>query len=202
MMVPRHPHLGRRRLPPEVAVSSGQIAVIAATTTLVGATSPLQIARSAPEPLIPVPLRHRAMVMRQHQCRLLQHRHHLGRHHLSLEVAASSGQTALIAAMTTPVGATSLLRTAKFAPEPSMPAPLHHRALVMRQPQCRHLQHHRRRLRRLRHRRSQRHRRDLHSHQSIATRTQLRRSCAQVAMCAPIVAATLALAHDAGLSEA
>jgi len=125
MMVLRRPHLGQHHLPPEVAVNSGQIAVIAATTALVGATSPQQTARSAPAALTPVPLRHRAMVMRQRQRQLLQHR--------------------------------------------------------------------------LRLRRSQCHRRDLPSRQSIATHTQLRHSFAQVALCAPIVAAILALAHDAGL---
>jgi len=121
-MVPRHPHLGRRHLPQEVAANSGKIAVIAATTTPVGATSLLQIATSAPEPLMSVPLRHRA-VARQHQ----RHRH-LGQHHLPLEDAANSGRTVAIAATTTPVGATSLLQTAKFAPEASTPVPLHHRA--------------------------------------------------------------------------
>jgi len=125
---------------------------------------------------------------------VLRHPHHLGRRRLPPEVAANSGQIAVIAVTTAPVGATSLLRTAKFALEPSTPVPLRHRAMVMRQPQCRFLQHHQRRLH---HRRSQRHR-----HQSIATRTQLRHSCAQVAMCAPIVAATLALARDAGVLEA
>jgi len=124
-------------------------------------------------------------------------RHHLlGRHLLPLEVAANSGQTVPIAAMTTPVGATSPLRTAKFAPELSMPVQLRHRAMVMRQPQYQPLQHHQRR-----HRRSQRHRQD-HCQRSIATRTQLRHSCAQVVQCAPIVAATLALARDAGVLEA
>jgi len=123
MMVPHHPHLGRRHLPLEAAANSGQTAVIAATTTPVGATSPLQIARPAPELLMPVPLRHRAMVMRQH------HRHHHpGRHHLPPEVAANSGQIVAIAATTTPVGATSLLQIAKFAPELSTSAPLRHRA--------------------------------------------------------------------------
>jgi len=121
MMVLRHPHLGQRHLPPEVAADSGKIAVIAATTTPVGVTSPLQIARSAPDLLMPVPLRHRA-VARQHQ------HHHLGQHHLPLGVAANSGQTVAIAATTTPVGATSLLQIAKFAPEASTPVPLHHRA--------------------------------------------------------------------------
>jgi len=126
MMVLRRPHLGQHHLPPEVAVNSGQIVVIAATTALVGATSPQQIARSAPAALTPVPPRHRAMVMHQHQRqrRLLQHR--------------------------------------------------------LRRSQCR--------------------RRDLPSHQSIATHTQLRHSFAQVALCAPIVAAILALAHDAGVA--
>jgi len=122
-------------------------------TTLVGATSPLQIARSAlepaMEPLMPAPLRHRATVMRQH--------HHLGRRHQHLEVAANTEQTVAIAAMTTLVGAISLLRTAKFAPEPSMPVPQRRRAVVMRQPQCRLLQHPRRRLR---HHQSRRHRQD------------------------------------------
>jgi len=57
MMVPRHPHLGRRHLPPEVAANSGQTVAIAATTTPVGATSLLQIAKCAPEPSMSVPLR-------------------------------------------------------------------------------------------------------------------------------------------------
>jgi len=130
----------------------------------------------------------------------------LGRRRLPPEVAANSGQIAVIAVTTAPVGATSLLRTAQFALEPSTPVPLRHRAMVMRQPQCRFLQHHQRRLRHHRyhhrcHHRSQRRRQD-HSQQSIATRTQLRHSCAQVALCAPTVAATLALARDAGVSEA
>lgn len=123
MMVPHHPHLGRRHLPPEVAANSGKTAGIAARTTPVGATSLLEIARPAPEPLMPVPLRHRAMVARQHQCH-----HHLGQHHLPLEVAANSGQTVAIAATTPPVGATSLLQIARPAREPSTPLPLHHRA--------------------------------------------------------------------------
>merc|ERR1719336_1865217 len=59
-------------------------------TTLVGATSPLQIVRSAlepaMEPLMPAPPRHRATVMCQH--------HHLGRRHQHLEVAANTGRTA------------------------------------------------------------------------------------------------------------
>jgi len=126
MMVPRRPRLGRHRLPLEAAANSGQIAVIAAKTTAVGATSLLQTARSAPEALMSVPLRHRAVVMRQHQC--LQHHHRLGRHRLPLEVAANSGQTVAIAATTTPVGATSLLQIAEFAPELSMPVPLRHLA--------------------------------------------------------------------------
>jgi len=122
MMVPRHPHLGRRHLPPEVAANSGKIAVIAATTTPVGATSLLQIARPAPDPSMPVPLRHRAVAC-QHQ-----RRHHPALHHLPLEVAANSVQTVAIAARTTPDGATSLLQIAKRAPEASTPVPLHHRA--------------------------------------------------------------------------
>merc|ERR1712045_1056206 len=197
---PAHPHLGRRRprLPQEVAANSGQIVLIAAMTTQVGATSPLQIARPALEPLTPVPLRQRATVMRQLRCRLLQRHHHLGRHHQHLEVAANTGQIVPTAAMTTPDGAISPLRTARSAPEPSMPVLQRHRAVVMRQPQFRFLQHPQRRLR---HHQPQRHRQD-HSQQSIATRTQLRHSCARVAMRAPIVAATLALAHDAGVLEA
>jgi len=123
MMVLRHPRLGRRHLPLEVAANSGQIALLVATTTQVGATSLLQTARYVPEPLMPVPLRHRAMVMRQHQCRLLQRHHHLGRH--------------------------------------------------------------------------------LHSLRFIATRTQRRHSCVQVAVYAPIVVAMLVCAHDAwGISVA
>jgi len=118
MMVPRRHHLGRHRLPLEVAANSGQIAVIAATTTPVGATSLLQIARPAPEPLMPVLLRHRAVVMCQR----------LGRHRLPLEVAADSEQIVAIAATTTPVGATNLLQIAESAPELSMPVPLRHLA--------------------------------------------------------------------------
>jgi len=167
MMVPRHPHLGRLHLPLGVAASSGKIALIVATTTRVGATSLLQIVRSALEPLMLVPLHHHAVVMRQHQCRVLQRHHHLGRCHLPPEVAANSMQIAPIAATTTPVGATSLLQIATFVPEPSMPAPLRHRAMVMRRHQCRLLQHQCRllqhRQRRRRHHRSQRHRRHLHS---------------------------------------
>jgi len=132
MVVPRHPRLGRRHLPPEVAVNSGQIALIAAMTTLVGATSPPQIARSAPEPLMPVHLRHRAMVMHQRQCRLL-HRHRLLQLHRL------------------------------------------HRSHLLGQ----HL-----------------------TQRSIATPTRLRHSCAQAAICALIVDATLALARDAGVMEA
>jgi len=170
-------------------------------TTLVGATSPLQIARPALEPLTPVPLRQRATVMRQLRCRLLQRHHHLGRHHQHLEVAANTGQIVPTAAMTTPDGAISPLRTARSAPEPSMPVLQRHRAVVMRQPQFRFLQHPQRRLRHHRsHHRSQRRRQD-HSQQSIATRTQLRHSCARVAMRAPIAAAMLALARDAGVCE-
>merc|ERR1740121_2032524 len=59
-MVRRHPHLGRRHLPPEVAANSGQTVAIAATTTPVGATSLLQIAKFAPEASTPAPLHHRA----------------------------------------------------------------------------------------------------------------------------------------------
>jgi len=132
---------------------------------------------------------------------------HLGRHHLPPEVAANGGQTVAVAARTTPVGATGLPRIAKFAPEPSIPVPLRHRAMVMRQPQRRILQRHQHRRR---HRRSQRHRhghrqghrQDLQSQRSIATRTQLHNSCVQAAMCAPIVAAFLALARDSGLLKA
>jgi len=61
MMVLRHPRLGRRHLPPKVAANSGKVAVIVAATAPVGATGLLQTARSAPEPLMPVPLRHRAI---------------------------------------------------------------------------------------------------------------------------------------------
>merc|ERR1712039_875950 len=68
-----------------------------------------------------VPLRHRAMVMRQR-------RHHLARPHLPLEAAANSVQIVAIAATTTLVGATSLLQIAKCALEVSMPVPLRHRA--------------------------------------------------------------------------
>merc|ERR1719220_323411 len=56
--------------------------------------------------------------------------------HQDLEVAANLGQTVATAAMTTLVGAISLLRTVKFAPEPSIPVPQRRRAVVMRQPQC------------------------------------------------------------------
>jgi len=129
MMAPRRPHPGRRHLPPGVAASSGKIAVIAATTTLVGATCPRQIARFALGLSIPPRLHHRAMAMRPHQCRLLQHHQRRHRHH---------------------------------------------------QPP---------------------HRRRLHSQQSTATLTRHRHSCAQVATCAPIAAATLALARDAGMLE-
>jgi len=123
MMGPRHHRLGRHRPPPVVAANSEKIAVIAATTTPAGATSLLQIARSAPEALMSVPLHHRAMVTRQHQ-----HHHHLGQHRLPQEGAASSGQTVAIAATTTPAGATSLLQIAKFALEASTAVPLHHHA--------------------------------------------------------------------------
>jgi len=124
MMVPRRPrrpHLGRHRPPPGVAANSVKIAVIVAKTTPVGATSLLQTARSAREASMTVPLRHRAMVMRQ--CR-----HHPARPHLPLEVAANSVQIVAIAATTTLVGATSQLQIAKCAPEASMPVPLRHRA--------------------------------------------------------------------------
>merc|ERR1719189_527909 len=53
----------------------------------------------------------------------------------------------------------------------------------MRQHQCRFLQHH--------------HLGPHHYLRFIATRTQHRHSCAQVAMCAPIVVAMLVLARDA-----
>merc|ERR1712151_47561 len=106
-----------------VAANSVQIAVVVAMTTLVGATSLLQTARSAPEASMTAPLRHRAMVMHQRQ-----HHHHPGRNRLPLEVAANSVQIVAIAATTTPVGATNLLQIAKFAPEVSMPVPLRHRA--------------------------------------------------------------------------
>jgi len=130
MMVLRHPRLGRRHLPPEVAANSGQIALIAVTTTPVGATSLLQTARSAADPWMPVPLRHRAMVMRQHQRRFLQRHHHQGRHLHFLQ----------------------------------------------------------------RHHHPGRH---LHSLRSIATRTQSRYRCVQMATCAPIVVAMLVRARDA-----
>jgi len=128
-----------------------------------------------------------------------QHRHHQGRHHLPLEVAANSVQIVLIAAMTTLVGVTCPLQTAKSAPEPLMPVPLPRRAMVMHLLQCRLLQ---RRRRHHRHRRSPlRHCRHPRSRRYTATRTQHQHSCVQAEMHALIVAAMLALAHEMGTME-
>jgi len=120
MMAQRHHRLrARHRLLPVAAANSGMIAVIAATTTLVGATSPLQIAKSALEPSMPVlPLHLAEQTLRQRRHRLLP------------VAAADSGMIAVIAATTTVVGATSLPQIAKSALEPSMPARPRHLAEV------------------------------------------------------------------------
>jgi len=155
-MVQPHRHLGLCHLPLEVAANSGMIVVIAAMTTLVGATSLLPTVRSALEPSMLLPQRHPAAGTR----RLLQrHRYRHPCHcRLPQEVAANLGQTAPIAVTTTQDGAISLKQTAKFALEPSMQVPLRRRALVMRQHQSRLLRHHPHR----HHRSRQCHRRHLH----------------------------------------
>merc|ERR1719512_628631 len=109
MVVPRHPHPVRRHLLREVAADSGQIAVIAVTTTPVGAMGLLQIARLALEPLMPVSLRHRAMVMRQHQGQLLPHQDQL------LLAGSAAGGAARIATTIQATGATRISRTARHA---------------------------------------------------------------------------------------
>jgi len=111
----RHPRLGRPHLPPEVAANSGQIAVIAARTTPVGATSLLQIATSAPEPSMPAPLRHRAMVMRQHQCRLLQHHQRRPNRLRQLQEQGSVAGALARVAQTRMIGATRMPRIATRA---------------------------------------------------------------------------------------